>query len=196
MVQWADTNPTMETARYRDWNPEWDSDWDDLDGSPPRRSKFVSIVAWSFIVIGTLVLLYAGLKLYVTFGDERLMNALQQARSGMNMLMMMVLSAAVLGLIGAACIVSGVGLRKRRNWGRMWASTLLALTLLFDIVWLFFFVTSVLPFIGSMPGSAQLYVLGNFALEAALLSLKIWVLYRLSTFEVRRECNEVPAWDV
>lgn len=179
---------------------------------PPPRSMFVSLTAWSLIVLGVLGVIAA---LFVGFAWLLLFSADQREAlatlplfellppSGQLLLRNIGWLALVLLLTSAAAIPLGVALQRRRAWARVasvWACVALAVLHIAAVPWQWFEIDrwfaelqAQMPWfaresIAAMYWSTQLSG-AAFALAFGLVFA--WTAWKLARPAIRAECTEM-----
>ena len=175
----------------------------------PKRSDFVTGLAWIFIAIGGLTTIIFAVQTIVfstVFTTEDILRSLQKAEESQRLPELykivfenfrLVLTAIV--VISTSILVSAVGLLKRRNWARI----IFVAIMICGVIWNLFCFS--LPFLlGGLGSETQgvhpkglignnfqlsLYnIYGTFLTVClAFTVLYLWIIKRLSSEEIKRE---------
>ena len=164
-----------------------------------RKSTFVTVVAWIFIVLAglmTLVSVLQNIMVFTMFPAERVASQFDEAPALVRFMFAHFRTLVLLGLIAScATLVSAVGLLKRRNWARIVFIALMALGIgyqVFGVVWVISFVSWDLPgMAGGLPAAERLMVrlITAFTTVMALgiALLFAWIIKKLVSPEIRGE---------
>jgi hypothetical protein len=157
----------------------------------PIRSTFVTVVAWIVIVIAGFTTLMSVMQA-IFFTAVFFTGELNRDFGGGEepfLRFVPVFMGAVL-LTPATALFGGIGLLKRRNWGRLILVVLLSLGVLWNIgglVVLAFFYPSWGPTPDDFDNVSRMITGVGAIFSIAVACLFIWVITRLTSAEVRRE---------
>jgi hypothetical protein len=157
----------------------------------PIRSTFVTVVAWIVIVIAGFITLMSVLQtiFFTTVFFTRELN--RDFGGGEEPFRLFVpLFVGAFLLTPATALFAGIGLLKRRNWGRLILVVLLSLGVLWNIgglAVLALFYPSWGPRPDEFDTVARMIAGIGAIFSIAVASLFIWVIVRLTSAEVRRE---------
>lgn len=167
---------------------------------PPRRSTFVTVLAWVFIVLSgfaTLIAVLQNLMLNLMFPAEALQQMDQQQMEQMPAFARVIFGNFRLFFFGflvlaATTLAASIGLLKRRNWARLLFVLIMALGIGWNCLgvylqWAIFSMPQDLPQDSTFHTMSLLIRGFSAVMAAAMCGLFGWIIKRLLSQQVRAE---------
>ena len=170
------------------------------------KSKFVTVVAWIFIIITgwtTFLSLLQNIMNNVIFSANRIKEAFNDPRTADNipavvqfMLTHIQLLFLCFFMVSAAMFTSSIGLLKRKNWARLIFISILALAIIWNLITLFLQGEMIpkKPFIDMPQEGAQAFQMVMVAARIFMAIMVIgmsalfgWIIKKLTSENVKRE---------
>jgi energy-converting hydrogenase Eha subunit C len=151
---------------------------------PKKRSVFVTVLAWLFIVMSgftTLISIFQNIVIHLLFQKVKPAESTQQL-SGLEGLVYNHINLIFLLylLVSIACFVSSIALLRRKKWARIIFIFLMTIGIIWNIV------SSVLEFITFTPSEFGLII--TWLLMALGMSVLFgWIIHKLASNQIKTE---------
>lgn len=175
------------------------------ESTPPERSTFVNVLAWIFIVLGgftTFISILQNVMIRLLFHKEEMTQALQKAENAKQMPAFAVFMFnhidqffLIFLVVSATCLVSAIGLLKRKNWARIIFIVLMALGIVWNLGGLAiqFTVFSSMPEMagkGVPPEFGYMMIIMKIASVIMVLAFSVlygWIIKKLTSAPIKAE---------
>jgi hypothetical protein len=172
---------------------------------PQRRSTFVNVLAWIFIVLGgfaTFISILQNIMIRMMFNKEQISQSIKQAESAQNMpafANFMFKHSDLIFLffliVSVMSFVSAIALLKRKNWARIVFIILMSLGIVWNIVGtvLQFTMFNNMPEMagsGAPPEFAKMMLIMKIAGVIMALGISVlfgWVIKKLTSLQIKTE---------
>ena len=178
-----------------------------------RKTPFVTIIAWVFIALSTMILMTAIIQFiavaFLNFGVTQsgdvyslVVTELKKGLKDSNTLELALLAfryawviVTVIFIYAATLLWTSIALLRRREWARKTMIVLLVIAIFYeltDLVWQFYVMNSTMaPLMKEMPGlggGMMAIILGVVTIMVlAFCALFVWVIIKLRSEKIRQE---------
>lgn len=178
-----------------------------------RKTSFVTVIAWVFIALATMILMTSVIQFivvaFLNFGATQsgdvyslVVTELKKGLKDSNTLELALVAfryawviVTVIFLYAITLLWTSIGLLKRREWARKTMIVLLAIAIFYelsDLAWQFYVMNSTMaPLMKEMPGlggGIMAIILGIITIMVlAFCALFVWVIIKLRSERIRQE---------